>query len=114
MDNCIFCKIVNGEIESNKVFEDESVLAFYDINKEAPVHVVIIPKKHIESLNSIEKEDGVLLAHLINVIKEIADKLGLKESGYRIVNNCGKDGGQTVPHLHFHLLGGRTLNWPPG
>lgn len=114
MDNCIFCKIARGEIPSDKIYEDEKIYAFKDINPEAPVHVVIIPKKHIESLNTITVEESDIIAHISVVVKEISKILGIDKNGYRLVNNCGEDGGQTVMHLHFHLLGGRKLNWPPG
>lgn len=114
MDNCIFCKIINGEIPSEKVYEDELVLSFRDISPEAPAHVLIIPKKHISSLNELKEEDGEIISHIFIVAKEIAEKLGIANSGYRIVTNCGEDGGQTVSHIHFHLLGGRSLQWPPG
>ena len=114
MDNCIFCKIAAGEIPSTKVYEDDFIYAFNDINPEAPVHVVIIPKKHINSLNDITEEDSEIIANALFASKIIAKTLGIDESGYRLVNNCGEHGGQTVKHLHFHLLGGRKLNWPPG
>lgn len=114
MDNCIFCKIVKGDIPSNKVYEDEKILAFKDIDPQAPVHVLIIPKKHIESLNAIKDEDLDIISYVFLKAKELAKKLGVSESGYRIVTNCGKDGGQTVPHIHFHMLAGRNLKWPPG
>ncbi|MFL0247418.1 histidine triad nucleotide-binding protein [Candidatus Clostridium stratigraminis] len=114
MDNCIFCSIIAGKIPSEKVFEDEKVLAFKDINPEAPVHIIIIPKKHINSINDLEYNDSELIGHIYNVAKEIAADLKINESGYRVVTNCGKDAGQSVSHLHFHLLGGRSLTWPPG
>lgn len=114
MNDCIFCKIINGEIPSEKVYEDELVLSFKDINPEAPSHVLIIPKKHISSLNELKEEDEKIISHVFMVAKEIAEKLGIANSGYRIVTNCGEDGGQTVSHIHFHLLGGRSLQWPPG
>lgn len=113
MSDCIFCKIVAGQIPSKKVYEDEKVLAFYDINPAAPVHVLVIPKEHIESMMDVKKDQQELIGHIHGVIKNIADELDLKD-GYRIVNNCGQNGGQEVPHLHFHLLGGRSLTWPPG
>ena len=114
MQDCIFCKIIRGEIPSKKVFEDESVLAFYDIDAKAPVHVLIIPKKHIGSMLELGREDDALIAHIFAVAGQLARELGISESGCRLVANTGKDGGQTVPHLHFHLLGGRSLGWPPG
>lgn len=114
MENCIFCKIVKGEIPSQKVYEDDKVLAFKDISPEAPVHVIIIPKNHIENVNDLTKENSDIIAHIFMTVKDIAQKLDLANKGYRVVTNCGKDGGQTVGHIHFHLLGGRTLQWPPG
>lgn len=114
MEDCIFCKIISGEIPSKKAYEDEQVLAFYDIDAKAPVHLLIIPKKHITSVLELKPEDGVLVAHIFEVAAKLARELGLEERGFRMVSNIGKDGGQTVPHLHFHLLGGRELAWPPG
>ena len=108
MDDCIFCKIIKGEIPSNKVYEDDEILAFKDINPMAPVHILVIPKKHIDSANEIEEEDEPLIGKIFTVIKKLAKENNL-DSGYRIVNNCGEDGGQAVKHLHFHLLGGRKL-----
>ncbi len=109
MEDCLFCKIVKGEIHSTKVYEDEFVYAFKDINPEAPVHILVIPKKHIESINKIEKEDEELIGKIFTTIKKVAKDQGIAESGYRVVSNCGKDAGQTVMHLHFHILGGKTL-----
>lgn len=114
MENCIFCKIVKGEIPSKKVYEDELILVFKDISPEAPTHVLIIPKKHIKSLNDLNENDANIIAHIYIKLKELAQQLGIKENGYRIVSNCGEHGGQTVEHIHFHLLGGRSLQWPPG
>ena len=114
MEECIFCKIVKGEIPCTKVFEDESVLCFKDINPQAPFHVIIIPKKHISSLNELNEEDSSLASHILFVCRDIACKFGIDKTGYRVVINCGEDGGQTVKHMHFHLLGGRNLTWPPG
>lgn len=110
---CIFCKIVNSEIPCNKVYEDEKVLAFYDLDPQAPKHVLIIPKEHISSINEINSENSDIISHIFETIKILAEKLELVD-GYRVVSNCGEDGGQTVKHLHFHLLGGRTMQWPPG
>ena len=107
--NCIFCKIVNGEIPSNKVYEDELVLAFNDINPAAPVHVLVIPKKHIESAVALTDEDDELIAHIFQVIKLIAKEQGL-DNGFRLVSNIGEDGGQTVKHLHFHILGKKKFS----
>lgn len=114
MSDCIFCKIISNEIPSKKVYEDDNILAFYDIAPQAPTHVIIIPKVHIKSMNEVTDEHKALLGHIHLSIKKIAKELGLSDEGYRIVNNCGKLGGQTVDHLHFHLLGGRGLQWPPG
>jgi histidine triad (HIT) family protein len=111
--DCIFCKIISGEIPSEKVFENEQVFAFSDINKQAPTHVLIVPKKHIASLDHASGEDIEVLGHLHAVAAEIARKSGLA-NGYRTVINTGADAGQTVDHLHVHLLGGRAMKWPPG
>ena len=108
-ENCIFCKIIKGEIPSNKVYEDEDVLAFNDINPAAPIHVLVRPKKHIVSLAEIEDKDEKIISKIYKVINEIAEKQGFKEKGYRVIVNCGKDGGQEVEHLHFHLLAGKQL-----
>ena len=111
--DCIFCKIAAKEIPSNLVYEDEQVCAFYDLDPQAPVHVLIIPKAHIASAQEITPENSAAVAHIFEVAAKLAADLGL-ENGFRIVNNCGKDGQQTVHHLHFHLLGGRQMQWPPG
>lgn len=113
MDNCIFCMIAKGEIPTKKVFENERIIAFHDINPQAPVHVQIIPKEHIRSMDDIRDEHLNLIAEIQGTIPKIAKELGLKR-GYRVVNNCGEEGGQEVPHLHYHLLGGRKMTWPPG
>ncbi len=107
--DCIFCKIISGDIPSKKVYEDESVYAFYDINPMAPVHVLIIPKQHIASINEVTAENSSVIAHIYEVAAKLAAELGIAESGYRVVSNCGADAGQTVFHLHFHLLGGTKL-----
>lgn len=112
--DCIFCKIINNEIPSNKIYEDDKVLAFHDINKEAPIHFLVIPKEHIQSANEINSKNADIISHIFVVINKIVKELGISETGYRIVNNCGKDGGQTVNHIHFHVLGQRDLKWPPG
>lgn len=114
MEQCIFCQIIEGKIPSNKVYEDEHVLAFHDIHPVAPTHVLVIPKKHIASLLEVTLEDYTTIGHVFSSIQKIARELGLAERGFRVVNNIGKDGGQTVHHIHFHLIGGRTLTWPPG
>ena len=109
MEDCVFCKIIKGEIPSTKVYEDEEILAFKDINPVAPVHILVIPKKHISSLNEIEPEDQMLIGKIFTVIKKIAKEQGFAENGYRVIANCGEDGGQEVKHLHFHILGGKKL-----
>lgn len=111
--DCLFCKIIDGSIPSNKIYEDELIYAFYDIDPKAPTHFLVIPKKHITSLEEIESKDKELLGHILLKISEIAKELKL-DSGYRVVTNIKEDGGQTVNHLHFHILGGRSLQWPPG
>ncbi len=108
MTNCLFCKIVAGEIPSTKVYEDESVLAFRDIAPQAPTHILVIPKTHIQDADGITAENAALIAHIFETIPTIAKAEGLTK-GYRVVTNCGADAGQTVPHLHFHILGGREL-----
>ena len=112
--DCLFCKIIAGDIPSNKVYEDDLVYAFRDIAPEAPVHILIVPKEHIASANEINEGNFQVVGHIFKVASEIAKNEGIADGGYRIVNNCGEDGGQTVKHLHFHLLGGRSLQWPPG
>ncbi len=112
--SCIFCKIANGEIPSKKIYEDDKVLAFYDISPEAPVHFLVIPKEHIQSVNDLTEKNSDIISHIFLVINKLVRELNINETGYRIVNNCGKDGGQTVDHMHFHVLGQRDLKWPPG
>ena len=112
--DCLFCKIAGGEIPSTKVYEDEQVYAFLDIEPQAPVHIILIPKTHISSANELNEENAAVVGHIFAVAAKIAKDQGFSEQGYRIVNNCGEDGGQTVGHLHFHLLAGRNLGWPPG
>ncbi len=111
--DCLFCKIINGNIPSNKIYEDENVFAFHDIDPKAPVHFLVIPKMHIVDADNITEENSMVVAKIFECIAKIAKELDLAD-GYRIVNNCGKDGGQTVSHLHFHVLGKRALAWPPG
>lgn len=113
MNDCIFCKIANGDIPSDFIYEDEKMVAFKDINPQAPVHLLLVPKVHIESTDSIDEENEHLIGHIFRIASQIAKDFGL-ENGYRIVNNCKEDGGQTVDHIHFHLLGGRSMLWPPG
>ncbi len=114
MSDCIFCKIAKGEIPSTKVYEDDKVLAFNDLNPEAPVHILIIPKEHITSALEISEDNKDVVGHIYFVAAKIAKDMGFAQKGYRVVNNCGEHGGQTVGHLHFHLLAGRNLGWPPG
>ena len=113
MSDCLFCKIRDGEIPSNKVYEDDKVLCFHDVDPQAPAHCLLIPKKHIASIDDVTDEDADILAYMMLKIKDIAAELGL-ENGYRVVINCGEDGLQTVQHLHLHILGKRKLAWPPG
>ncbi len=113
MKDCLFCKIVAGEIPSSKVYEDERVLAFRDIDPKAPVHVLVIPKKHAASVLQLGDGEYEIAAHILRVMCQLSKELGL-EGGFRIVTNTGPDGGQSVDHLHFHLLGGRAMGWPPG
>ncbi len=114
MMDCLFCKIAAGEIPSDKVYEDDLIYAFNDISPAAPCHVLIIPKEHIASANDITDENAGIISEIFKTAKKIAREKGIAEKGYRIVNNCGEDGGQSVKHLHFHLIGGRSLAWPPG
>ena len=109
--NCLFCKIAAGEIPSTKVYEDELVYAFRDIAPQAPVHVLIIPKKHIESAQALTAEDDGLLCHMFACARKIAESEGVAASGYRLITNVGDDAGQSVHHLHLHLIGGKTLKW---
>lgn len=111
--DCIFCKIASGEIPTQCLYEDDRVIAFNDLSPQAPIHFLVIPKEHIKSAAQLTEENAAIVAHIFTVIAQLTEKLGLK-NGYRIVNNCGKDGGQSVDHLHFHVLGGRMLAWPPG
>ena len=106
MEDCLFCKIIKGEIPSTKVYEDEDILAFNDINPAAPIHILVIPKKHIESLAHMQKEDEAVVGKIYGVINKIAEEKGFKDNGYRVIVNCGKDAGQEVMHLHFHILAG--------
>lgn len=113
MEDCIFCRIINKEIPANIVYEDDIILAFHDLDPQAPVHVLIVPKTHIESLDEVSLENLEEMGWLLTKVRDIGEKLGL-ENGYRLVCNCGEDGMQTVKHLHFHLLGQRLMLWPPG
>ena len=113
MSDCIFCKIANKEINSNLIYEDESVVAFRDLNPQAPQHILIVPKKHVANIT--ELDDKEIAAHIFTeVVPKIAKEVGVAESGFRLVINTGEEGGQTVNHLHVHLLGGRSMQWPPG
>lgn len=114
MADCLFCKIFSKEIKSKIVYEDREIMAFEDINPQAPVHILIIPGKHIESLNDIKEEDEIILGKMFIVAKRIAKEKGISEDGYRTVFNTNKNAGQAVFHLHLHLLGGRKFGWPPG
>lgn len=109
MEDCIFCKIIRGEIPSTKVYEDDEILAFNDVNPAAPIHILVIPKKHINSLADMKPEDEKLVGKIYRVINKIAEDKGFKNEGFRVIVNCGKNGGQEVMHLHFHILAGKKL-----
>ena len=111
MCDCLFCKIIAGEIPSQKAYEDEEILAFHDINPQAPVHVLIIPKQHIRSADALTEADDATPCRLFAAARRLAGELGLSGKGYRLITNVGADGGQSVPHLHLHLIGGRPLRW---
>lgn len=113
MSDCLFCNIVAGEIPAKKAYEDDELFAFHDINPQAPVHVLVIPRRHIASLDDAGEEDGALLGRVLLVARDLARELGV-DGRYRVVNNCGAPAGQSVFHVHFHLLGGRPMGWPPG
>ena len=114
MEDCLFCRIADGKIPSDKVYEDDRILAFRDINPQAPQHILVIPKKHFDNLMQLKNKDSDLLIHIFEVITKIAEEQGFAVSGFRTVINTGKDGQQSVNHLHFHILAGRSLQWPPG
>ncbi|MEQ1825150.1 MAG: histidine triad nucleotide-binding protein [Pirellula sp.] len=114
LQETVFSKIVRKEIPAKIVYEDEQCIAFHDVHAQAPVHVLVIPKRQIESLESASTEDAQLLGHLQIVLQQVARQLGVQQSGYRVVMNCGRDGGQSVSHIHYHLLAGRAMQWPPG
>lgn len=114
MSDCLFCKMVAGDIQPEVVLENEHVLAFRDLNPQAPTHVLVIPKIHIATINDLNADVAPLLGHMYLAARQIAAECGIAESGYRTVINCGADGGQSVFHLHLHVLGGRGLAWPPG
>lgn len=111
--DCLFCKIIGGEISSEKIYEDDDMYAFKDIDPQAPVHFLVIPKKHIQDADALTEEEDALIGRIFRKAGELARELDC-DKGYRIVNNCKEDGGQTVNHLHFHILGQRSLQWPPG
>ncbi len=114
MQNCLFCKILEREITANIIYEDKQVIAFDDIQPQAPCHKLIIPRKHIATLNDVTVEDAYLTGHLFYVAQDLAKQLSTAEAGYRVVMNCNKAAGQAVYHIHLHLLGGRAFSWPPG
>lgn len=109
MEDCIFCKIIKKEIPSEIVYEDEGIIAFKDINPAAPIHILVIPKKHISSIIDMKKEDEATIGRIYSIINKIAEDIGIKEKGFRVILNCGEDGGQEVKHIHFHLLAGKKL-----
>ncbi len=114
MSDCLFCRMVAGEIQPDVVFQDEHLLAFRDIDPQAPVHILIVPKRHIATLDDLTDADEPLVGHLVTTAARLARQEGIADSGYRTVLNCNADGGQEVFHIHLHLLGGRRLGWPPG
>jgi histidine triad (HIT) family protein len=114
MADCLFCSIIEGEIKGEIVYQDNAVLAFRDIRPEAPVHVLIVPRKHIESVSSLQPDDVPVIGAIFIIAAKLAKDFGIAESGYRVVVNNGADAGQSVSHLHYHLLGGRRMRWPPG
>lgn len=111
--DCIFCKIANGEIPTSKVYEDDTVIAFNDLEPQAPTHILVIPKAHITSAADVTEENSAVISHIFEVIAKLSKELNM-DGGFRVVNNCGEDGGQTVKHLHFHLMSGRKFTWPAG
>ncbi|CAI2719658.1 histidine triad nucleotide-binding protein [Nitrospina watsonii] len=114
MKNCLFCKISNGDVPGDKVYEDDSVFAFNDINPQAPTHILICPKKHLSTIMDMESGDEAMIGSIVSVANQIAAEKGLEKSGFRLVLNCGSGAGQSVFHVHFHLLAGRPMQWPPG
>ncbi|MDI6704364.1 MAG: histidine triad nucleotide-binding protein [bacterium] len=114
MVECTFCKIISGKIQGDILYEDDKVVAFSDINPQAPVHVLIVPKKHIPTILDVKERDMDIVSHIYSIVNRIAEDKGLSSKGFRVVLNCKDDGGQAVYHLHFHLLGGRRMNWPAG
>ncbi|MEW6739869.1 MAG: histidine triad nucleotide-binding protein [Nitrospirota bacterium] len=114
MSDCIFCKIIDKKIPARIIYEDEHAIAFEDVNPQAPVHTLVIPRKHIPTLLDIKEEDNNLIGHLVKVANKIANDKGIAERGFRVVTNCNPESGQTVYHIHLHILGGRQMHWPPG
>lgn len=114
MSDCLFCGIIKGDVKGDIVYQDESVVAFKDINPKAPVHILIVPRKHVATLLDLEQEDKGLIGDVFCVASRLAENQGIAEDGFRVVVNCGAGAGQSVFHIHFHLLGGRSLTWPPG
>ena len=114
MEDCLFCNIAAGDTDTELVYEDKKIVAFEDINPQAPIHLLLVPKKHISTLTNLEDEDYKLIGHIYKIANQLAEKHGVANDGFRIVSNCKEQGGQTVLHIHFHLLGGRNLQWPPG
>jgi len=114
MQDCIFCKIAQGEIPAKLLYQDEQIVAFPDANPKAPQHVLIIPRRHIATLNDLSQDETLLMGRLVQVAKQLAAQLGIAEMGYRVLMNCNEGGGQAVFHIHLHLLGGRIMHWPPG
>ena len=112
--NCVFCKLAKGEINSDIIYEDDEVIAFRDIHPQAPHHILVIPRRHIATLNDASPEDAILIGKLTLTAQQVAKELGVAEDGYRLVMNCNGHGGQTVFHIHLHMLAGRSLHWPPG
>ena len=114
MSDCLFCKIVKGDIPADALYEDDDVLVFRDINAQAPFHVLVIPKKHIATINDLQADDAALVGKMYLAAKQVANQAGYSDEGYRTVMNCGESAGQTVFHIHLHVLAGRNLSWPPG
>ncbi len=114
MNDCLFCKILEGDIPTHLVYQDDQVIAFNDINPQAPIHLLVIPRKHISTLNEITDADTPIVGHMVKIAQQLAQANNLDEKGYRMVMNCNEHGGQTIFHIHLHLLGGRQLQWPPG
>lgn len=112
--DCIFCKLADGTIPTEALYEDDELFVFRDANPQAPFHCLVIPKAHIDSANALEEKHEAMIGRVFTIIRKLAKEHGFADAGYRIVNNCGQDGGQTVEHLHFHVLSGRSLQWPPG